>query len=64
MTFVFGCFKEVHLLICCVQGVSKKWTARLKKKHVHHLSSNYVKHQNINKSMLFCTFNQENPFVS
>ena len=32
MTFVFGCFKQVNLLICCVQGVSKKWTARLKKK--------------------------------
>ena len=45
MTIVFGCFKQVNQLICCVQNVSKKWTARLKKKHIHHLSPNYLKYQ-------------------
>ena len=39
MTFVFGCFKQVHLFICGVQGVSNKLTAGLKKKLIHHRSS-------------------------
>ena len=31
MTFVFGCFKQVNLLICCVQGVSKKMDCQAEK---------------------------------